>query len=128
MLLVRWMAIATLAAAHGAVAAQEPSRPLNPADAAGPTAPMKYESAFDNYQQMQEGNEPSIEVWRAANNEMRELGGHAGHIKGIAPAPSAKAESKPAEAAASATPAEKAMPAGHGNHGNHGMDNKTKGK
>ena len=117
MSLAHWMAIAALAAAYGGATAQE--KPLPPAPAAA--APVKYASAFDGYRQMEEGNAPSIEVWRAANDQVKTLGGHAGHMK--AASNGASTASTPEGATAPA--AGKAMPA---DHGNHGMDHQTEGK
>lgn len=88
MSLARWMSIAALAAAPVAVTAQEKSPPMDPADPAHATPSFHYASAFSNYQQIAEEKESPDKVWRAANNEMEQLGGHAGHIKASAPAAS----------------------------------------
>lgn len=53
-------------------------------DAAAPDSgglPISYRSAFAGYQPMQEPAEPSIERWRALNDEVARVGGHAGAIK-----------------------------------------------
>jgi hypothetical protein len=130
MSLVRWMAIATLVAAPVVVAAAEKSTPTDPANPAAPAAPVQYESAFRNYQQMPEEQEPADNVWRAANDEMAKLGGHAGHIKAdAAPAPM-KAEAgtapvTPKTDRASGSSSADGMPA---HQGHHGMDHQNKGK
>lgn len=109
MSLVRWMAIATLAAAPVAAMAQEKSRPMDPANPAEAVPAFRYASAFSNFQPMPDEKESPDKVWRAANDEMEGLGGHAGHIK----APSTSA---PAASHSDAAPP------------HHGMDHKSKGK
>lgn len=57
-------------------------------DAASPDSggfPIAYRSAFAGYQPMQDPVEPSIEQWRALNDEVARVGGHAGAIKDDAP-------------------------------------------
>lgn len=54
---VRWMAIVVLTIASATVAAQEKSRSMNLSNPAAQGSSLRYESAFDNYQPMQEQNE-----------------------------------------------------------------------
>lgn len=76
---LHWLA-AMLCAVTGAVGAQ-----------AGRTEPL-YRSAFDGYRSLR-ADEPVD--WKRANDEMKGLGGHAGHLRGAPPA-----AGKPAERAA----------------------------
>lgn len=109
MSLGRWMAIAMLVAASVAATAQENSRAADPADPTAAAAPYRYESAFSRYQPMLETEESPAQAWRAANDEMGKLGGHAGHLEGT-------------EAAA-----DRVNPAPPG-QAHHGMDHQNKGK
>jgi len=69
---------ATLAAQH------------DPADPAAAVAPLAVESVFRDYRPY---HEPAQVDWRKANEEVRRLGGHAGHVPGSASSPEpAKAE------------------------------------
>lgn len=70
-------------------------------DATDPVAgktTLPYHSALAGYQRMQETGEPSIDRWRALNEEVARIGGHAGSIKEDAqasPASQEQAESSP---------------------------------
>jgi hypothetical protein len=121
MLFVRWMAIAMLVAAPVAVAAQENSTPKDPVSPAAAASPLQYKSAFAGYRPMPEQQEVDSKVWRAANQEMADLGGHAGHIQAdAASAPGhLETDNAPASTSANGSPA---------HHGGHGMDHKTAGK
>ncbi|GGC01665.1 hypothetical protein GCM10007205_08630 [Oxalicibacterium flavum] len=63
-----------------AVVHAEGSRHADPADASQAGALPPYRSAFDNYLPHTDPSSPSLERWRAANDEVGRLGGHAGHI------------------------------------------------
>lgn len=121
MSLVRWMAIAMLVTAPVAVAVQENSTPKNPVNPAAAASPLQYKSAFSVYRPMPEQQEVDITVWRAANQEMAVLGGHAGHIKADAASAPGNSETDNAPASSSAN----GLPA---HHGNHGTGHKTGGK
>lgn len=88
---------ATLAAlaAAGAALAQEPRR-AGPAEASANAPNSRYDSVFTGYRRYQD--EP-IAPWREANDEMRRLGGHVGHVPGTAtpsvPAPGAAPKPAP---------------------------------
>lgn len=86
------------------------------ADPAAPTqgAAPHYESAFRNYQAAADSGETPDKAWRAANDQVARLRGHAGHLRNAGPregaSPAAPAVPEPAP-----TPA---PPAGHaGRHG-----------
>jgi hypothetical protein len=102
-----WMAIAALLAAPIATTAQE--KRADPTDPSAAAAPYRYESAFRRYQPVSETEESPAQAWRAANDEMGRLGGHAGHVKG-AEAADGSADSAPSGQA------------------HHGMDHQNKGK
>lgn len=57
------------------------ARPGDPADPAAVVPAPVYISAFNDYQLAPEPKETPDQVWRAANDEMARLGGHAGQIK-----------------------------------------------
>ncbi len=87
----RTFAFALLALAASGAAAQQKPRP-DPADPAARTAPSAYRSAFEGYRTFADAE---VARWREANEEMRRLGGHVGHVPGAlppraAPAPAAK--------------------------------------
>lgn len=74
-----------LAGFASAVAAQQ-TAPRDPANPAAPVPKPAYESAFVGYRPW---IEPATGRWREANEEVRWLGGHAGHVKPAAKAPAA---------------------------------------
>lgn len=53
-----------------------------PGDAHVAVAAPQYESAFKDYRAATEEMETPDVAWRSLNDTARELGGHAGHIKG----------------------------------------------
>lgn len=97
---LHWFAVATLALAPLVAAAQQ-TQPSNPADANVAVPAADYASAFKEYQRPSEEQISPDKAWRAANDEVGRLKGHAGHIKG--------------EVASSSEPA-KAASSHHGNH------------
>jgi len=109
-----------VSAAHAARHMGKPGDPANPAEVV--PAPV-YQSAFSDYlaaHEMVDG-EPSEKVWRAANDEMARLGGHAGHTRDVSDAadkPMAGATHQQHKDMAKPP----AMPAGHE------MKNMNKGK
>lgn len=114
----RWMAIAILVTLPAAVTAQEKPRAADPTDPAAAAAPYRYESVFSRYQPIPDSEEAPENLWRAANEEMGKLGGHAGHVKattGIARSDTAPAPPQHEGASSSG-------------HARHGMDHKNKGK
>ena len=80
--MLRTTSLALAACFAGSTAAQNPARP-DPADAKA-NAPMRpYVSAFEGYRPY---DDPEIARWRAVNEEMGRLKGHAGHVPTNAPA------------------------------------------
>ena len=74
------LAVAALVCLPVAATAQHHSK-HSPADAAAPVAASAYESAFKNYRASDVGSETPDKVWRRANDDMGQLGGHAGQMK-----------------------------------------------
>jgi hypothetical protein len=74
---------ALLAALASAVAAQQ-AAPPDPSNPAASAPKPVYESAFTGYRPW---TEVKASPWREANEDMRRLGGHAGHVKPAAKAP-----------------------------------------
>lgn len=105
MQLAHWVAIATLAALPFAATAQEKSKTPDPADPAAAVHGVSYESAFHGYQASSEANASPEKFWRAVNDEMGRLGGHAGHTRQASAAHDAMSKGMP-----------KPAPAGHGTH------------
>jgi len=93
-----WLAVAALAGLPLAAAAQPRPQGANPADIHAQVAPPSYTSAFSGYRPLAAPQEAPDRLWRRANREMQELGGHAGHMKQPAP------ESGPAAPAGDAPP------------------------
>jgi hypothetical protein len=72
---------ATLASMPLAAVAQIQTHHTDPTDANATVPASKYESAFKAYQPDTDEKQPPDEIWRAANDEVRGLGGHAGHVQ-----------------------------------------------
>lgn len=87
-----------------AAAAQPKSAPPDPADPAAPVPLVSYQSAFRNTQPSSEHGDTPDKTWRAANDEMARLGGHAGHM--------AAGANDTARTSGGPTPASR----GHGHH------------
>lgn len=96
------MLLPAFASAENAHLARDPS---DPADKGSIPA---YQSAFATYQSLQESAEAPDARWRAHNEEVARIGGHAGVLKDAAPSRSAV----PAKAAAPA-PGQHQMPHAH---------------
>ncbi len=111
-----WMAIAALAILPLAVSAQDKPKPADPTNPAAAVAPLLYESAFAGYQTSSEPEQSPDKNWRAINDEMSRLGGHAGHTKEAAAArgklfsPNAPT---PPKAPGDEMPKSEPMPPGH---------------
>lgn len=132
MLPLRWMAIALLVVAPVAIATQHASHTTNAADPAAATTPVTFASTFAGYQAMQEEQDAAHDRWRAANAEVKELGGHGDHVK---PAPlTVKAGTDagvPTAASDAKAPSDHAHHdhhAAHVHHAAHGADDKHKEK
>jgi maltooligosyltrehalose synthase len=73
-----WPKVAALALLSLAAIAQQ-AQAADPADANAPVAPSAYISAFANYRTAAEEQATPDQVWRAANDAVREQDAHAGH-------------------------------------------------
>jgi hypothetical protein len=93
----------------GIAGAQSGDRP-DPADPSVPGAVFRYESAFEGYQDVQDRK---LTPWKDANEEMRRLGGHAGHAR-----PGASTDGAERKPTSPQPPApggkEDSVPSGHG--------------
>jgi hypothetical protein len=95
MTLKQWLAVGVLASMPYAASAQPSAQQPDPHDANATVSASGYESAFKNYQAAADEQESPNNAWRAANDEVAKLGGHAGHMKDHAPSSSAPPESAP---------------------------------
>lgn len=93
---IHWLAAALCAAAAAANAQAGKDEPL-------------YRSALDGYRSWRADEQ--LADWKRANDEMKGLGGHAGHLRGAPRAPG----SKPVPA----KPLQQDKPAAAGGHGAH---------
>lgn len=87
-------ALAAWIAVPIAAIAQQTQPQHSPTDSTALVPAASYESAFKNYRAASEDNKTPDKVWRAANDEMGSLGGHAGHIN-AAPTGKSDANAKP---------------------------------
>jgi hypothetical protein len=87
MSVVHWMAVAIITIIPWAVSARDKTQDTDPASVTAPATPAGYQSAFAGYQALQEISEPTPENWRSVNDEVGQVGGHAGHIKEATPLP-----------------------------------------
>jgi hypothetical protein len=67
-----------MAALPLAAVAQVPSSVADPNAA---VAPVEYASVFERYQPTAEAGDAPTSVWRAANEEVARIGGHAGYLR-----------------------------------------------
>ena len=81
MLSRKWLALAAWASLPIAAVAQQDSAASRPDHAKTHAGAIAYESVFEHYRAMGEESETPDAAWRAANDEMARLGGHAGHMK-----------------------------------------------
>lgn len=90
----------------------------NPADPSQAGIAPTYRSAFADYQLHQDPSTPSLDKWRAANDLVGALGGHAGHIASDAESNHSGAHQhagQPAQKPAAPTPASE-INTEHGGH------------
>jgi hypothetical protein len=97
-LLIAALLVAPLATAQEKAGLADPGNP----HAAAP--PLRYESAFKSYRPFAETGQAPDKVWRAANRQVGELGGHVGHI------------AQEPQAAPPAGKPERVAPPGHQHH------------
>ncbi|WP_293776930.1 hypothetical protein [uncultured Oxalicibacterium sp.] len=94
----------------------------NPADPAQAGMVTTYQSAFADYLPHQDPPVPSLEKWRAANDLVGTLGGHAGHIANEAESDDAGAHhhaAPPAEKSKEQAPSSDADKSHGGHHHAH---------
>jgi hypothetical protein len=77
-----FVAVAALAAAG--IAGAQQTRVTDPADPATAVPPIRYQSVYTGFRGQPEDKQSP---WREANEEVRRLGGHLGHVQGAAAAP-----------------------------------------
>lgn len=78
-------------------------------DAQARVPAVEYRSAFENYQPYRDS---PVANWRKSNEEVRAIGGHAGHL----PKPGGTSSPVGKPEAEGATPAERSKSGGHGGH------------
>lgn len=81
MSLKQWLAIAGMGTLSIAAMAQEKQAQQDPSDANAPAAAIGYASAFEGYRSSADEADMPDKNWRALNDEVGRLGGHAGHMK-----------------------------------------------
>lgn len=97
MTLKQWLAAGALAFLSFAAAAQQVPRQPDPQDARARVPPPTYNSAFKDYRGMADEQPGPDTIWRAANDEVGKLGGHAGHVmRNAEPTPVTPALAQPA--------------------------------
>lgn len=84
MFIARCLTTIVLSSVFAQSIAQESAIPRDPSDASVSEADFRYESVFAGYLPAVESSDMPSNAWRAANEEMAKLGGHAGHIKNSA--------------------------------------------
>jgi len=102
-----FLALAVLAAS--AASAQTRTAHRDPTDPQARVPAVEYRSAFENYQPYLDS---PIANWRKSNEEVRAIGGHAGHLAkpGGTGGPAGKPDAE------ARTPAEAPKSGGHGGH------------
>jgi hypothetical protein len=102
-----FLALAVFAAS--AAFAQTPAARRDPMDPQARAPAAHYRSAFENYRPYRDS---PVTGWREANEEVRAIGGHAGHLArpGAVAVPAGKPDAK------DSPPAEKPKSSGHGGH------------
>ncbi len=99
------LAVFAASAAYG----QPPAAPRDPTDPQARVPALEYRSAFENYRPYRDS---PVTNWRASNEEVRAIGGHAGHL--ATPDGARNRAVKPE--AKDSLPAEKPKSGGHGGH------------
>lgn len=91
MTLEQFLAIGVLASLPLAAIAQQAPQKADPLSANATVPASTYVSAFKDYRAATDESATPDKAWRAANDEVARLGGHAGHVKSDAPAQAAPA-------------------------------------
>lgn len=79
-----WLTASALAWLPLAAFAQQAQPPSDPSSTSAPVAIPEYQSAFANYLAAPQASDTPDKVWRMANQEVANQGGHGGHA--MAPA------------------------------------------
>ena len=79
------LAVGMLMSMPFAAAAQQTAKQPDPIDANAAVPASPHESAFKNYRAATDEQASPDKAWRAANEEMTKLGGHAGHMTSDTP-------------------------------------------
>ena len=82
----RLLAIAAMATFPLTGVAAQNNEMLDASDAAAEVVVAPYESAFEGYRSWQDIKLSPVQGWRAANDEMARIGGHAAQIKDVSDA------------------------------------------
>jgi hypothetical protein len=72
-----WIVFAAAALSATGIADAQQTRPMDPAAPATAVPPVRYQSVFTGFRGQPDDKQTS---WREANDEMRRLGGHIGHV------------------------------------------------
>ena len=83
MLFPRLLAIAALATFPLTGLAAQDNEMLDASNPSAEVVVAPYESAFEGYRSWQDIKLSPVQGWRAANDEMARVGGHAGQIKDV---------------------------------------------
>ncbi len=109
-----WLAIAAIVLAPPAFAASDAAQENDPSSPAASTSSVHYTSVLESYRPVAEDDAAPDQVWRAANEEVGRIGGHAGYMKTQEPSsPAAHKQEAPS------SQAPKPATTNHGSH--HGM-------
>lgn len=81
----QWLALAAWVLIPVAASAQQKQSEPNPLDASAPVSALTYESAFKDFRASSDEAPSPDKVWRRANDEMGQIGGHAGQMKATGP-------------------------------------------
>lgn len=113
----QWIALAAWVLVPFAAFAQQKQSQYAPTDANAPVDTVRYESAFKSYRVSGDESPSPGKVWRAANEEMGKLGGHAGQMKSEGATPAAALVAAPATSSApSDAPAKQGGAVDHSKH------------
>lgn len=85
----QWLVVAAWVFLPLAASAQQKQPEFSPLDPSAPVNATRYESAFQTYRPASDESQTPDKVWRAVNDEVEKLGGHAGYMKDSGSQPSA---------------------------------------
>lgn len=110
-----WLGFITIAATPFALAALEEVPEADPSSLTAPVPSFQYKSAIESYLPIVEDDVAPDKRWRAANEEVARIGGHAGYMKAEGASSHASHQHAPPAAQPAAT--ETSHESGH--HGKH---------